>query len=93
MSAVGFKTKKVAYLWQEDQPDARVVPTPFKLVKDTKALSKLGSLRKAFRVSVCTAFGVLIRTRLVNWGKNLPRCKREIRLSNCKSDRLFNRWE
>ena len=77
---MGFKTKKVAYLWQEDQPDARVVPTPFKLVKDAKALSKLGSLRKAFRLSVCTAFGVLMRTRLVNWGKNLPRWKKEMRL-------------
>ena len=78
--------KKGMLIREHDQPDARVVPTPFKFVKVAMALSKLGSLRKAFRLTVCTAFGVLIRTRLVNWGKNLPRCKYDIGPS--KSDMI-----
>ena len=51
------------------------MPTPLRLVRVEIACSTLGNLRKALRVSVCTAFGVLMRTRLVNCGKNFPRCK------------------
>ena len=58
-----------------DKPEAKVVPTPLRLVRVEIACSTLGNLRKALRVSVCTAFGVLMRTRLVNCGKNFPRCK------------------
>ena len=58
-----------------DKPEAKVVPTPLRLVRVEIACSTLGNFRKALRVSVCTAFGVLMRTRLVNCGKNFPRCK------------------
>ena len=47
-------------------PDASVVPTPFRLVRVPTACSRLGSFLKAFLLSVCTAFGVLIRTKLVS---------------------------
>jgi len=57
-------------------PDASVVPTPFKLVSVAAACSTLGSFLNAFLLSVCTALGVLMRTKLVNCGKNLPRCGR-----------------
>ena len=49
-----------------NKPEAKVVPTPLRLVKVEMACSTLGSLRKALRLSVCTAFGVLIRTKFVN---------------------------
>lgn len=58
-----------------NKPEAKVVPTPFKLVKVEMACSTLGNLRKALRLSVCTAFGVLILTKFVSCGKNFPRCK------------------
>lgn len=48
------------------QPDASVVPTPFRLVRVLTPLSRLGNFLKAFLVSVCTAFGVFIRTKLVS---------------------------
>ena len=64
-----------------DKPEAKVVPTPLRLVKVEIACSRLGNLRKALRVSVCTALGVLMRTRLVNCGKNFPRCKNRQRLT------------
>ena len=58
-------------------PDAKVVPTPLRLVSVAVACSReWGNFRKALRVSVCTAFGVLIRTKLVSCGKNFPRCVR-----------------
>jgi hypothetical protein len=41
------------------------------------ACSMLGSFRKAFLLSDCTALGVLIRTKFVNWGKNFPRWRKE----------------
>ena len=56
-------------------PEARVIPTPFRLVRVEAAGSSCGSFRKAFLLSVCTALGVLILTRLVSCGKNLPRCQ------------------
>jgi len=49
-------------------PDARVVPTPFSPQRVVMAASTLGSLRKAFLDSVCTALGVLILTKLVSCG-------------------------
>ena len=49
-------------------PEARVVPTPFRLVSVARAESMLGSFLKAFLDSVTTARGVLIRTRLVSCG-------------------------
>ena len=52
--------KKMGHL-----PVAMVVPTPFKLLRLFKADSRLGNLRRAFRVSVATALGVLIITRLI----------------------------
>jgi hypothetical protein len=55
-------------------PEARVVPTPFRLVRDATACSRFGSFLNAFLLSVMTAFGELIRTKLVNCGKNFPRC-------------------
>lgn len=51
-----------------------MVPTPLRLVKVEMACSTLGNFRKALRLSVWTAFGVLMRTRLVSCGKNFPRC-------------------
>ena len=51
-----------------------VVPTPMRLVSVDAAGSRWGSFLKAFLVSVCTALGVLMRTRLLSWGKNFPRC-------------------
>ena len=48
------------------QPDARVVPTPFKLQRVEHAPSRCGSFLNAFLDSVCTARGVLMRTKLVN---------------------------
>ena len=48
------------------QPEASVVPTPLRLVRVAMACSTLGSFRKAFLLSDCTALGVLIRTKFVN---------------------------
>ena len=48
------------------KPEARVAPTPFRLVRVAMACSTLGSFRKALRLSVWTALGVLMRTRFVN---------------------------
>ena len=50
------------------QPEARVHPTPFSPHRVVMAASRLGSLRNAFRDSVWTARGVLIRTKLVSCG-------------------------
>lgn len=61
-------------------PDAKVVPTPFKLHRVETACSRWGNFLKAFLLSVCTALGVLILTRLVSWGKNLPLYKEMIYL-------------
>ena len=73
-----------------DKPEAKVVPTPLRLVRVEIACSTLGNFRKALRVSVCTAFGVLMRTRLVNCGKNFPRCKnRHSFFYNCWHHRRF----
>ena len=55
-------------------PEAMVVPTPLRLVSVDMADSNCGIFLKAFLVSVWTALGVLIMTRFVSWGKNLPRC-------------------
>jgi hypothetical protein len=57
------------------QPDASVVPTPLRLVNVAMACSTLGNFLNAFLLSDCTALGVLMRTKLVNWGKNFPRCE------------------
>ena len=46
------------------------------MVRVLTPCSRLGNFLKAFLLSVCTAFGVLIRTRLVSWGKNFPRCQK-----------------
>ena len=56
-----------------------MVPTPFRLVRVLTPCSRLGNFLKAFLLSVCTAFGVLIRTRLVSWGKNFPRCQKRVK--------------
>ena len=50
------------------QPEASVHPTPLSPHKVVIAASRFGSFRKAFLLSVCTARGVLIRTRLVSCG-------------------------
>lgn len=53
------------------------MPTPLRLVRVAIACSTLGSFRKAFLLSDWTAFGVLIRTKFVSWGKNFPRWMRK----------------
>ena len=50
------------------QPEASVHPTPLSPHKVVMAASRLGSFLNAFLLSVCTARGVLIRTRLVSCG-------------------------
>jgi hypothetical protein len=54
--------------WTMPGPEARVQPTPLRPHSVVMAASRLGSFLKAFRDSVWTARGVLIRTRLVSWG-------------------------
>ena len=54
--------------WVFGQPEARVVPTPLRLVRVATALSRFGSFLNAFLDSVCTARGVFMRTKFVNWG-------------------------
>ena len=49
-----------------ETPEARVVPTPLRPQRVVMAASTLGSFLKAFLDSVCTALGVLMRTRLVS---------------------------
>lgn len=71
-------------------PEANVVPTPFRLDRLAMACSIFGSFRKAFLVSVWTAFGVLIRTRLVSCGKNLPRWRK---ISKSKSQKELARCQ
>ncbi len=51
-----------------EKPEARVVPTPLRLVRAATAESRAGNFLKAFLVSVWTALGVLIRTKLVSCG-------------------------
>ena len=58
------------------------------MVRVLTPCSRLGNFLKAFLLSVCTAFGVLIRTRLVSWGKNFPRCqKRERRRTGKRGEK------
>ncbi len=66
------------------------MPTPLRFVNAARACSTLGSFRKALRVSAWTAFGVLIRTKFVNCGKNFPRCsiKKENRMERKKRAEL-----
>ena len=52
----------------ENRPEARVVPTPLRPHSVVMAASRLGSFLLALRDSVCTARGVLIRTKLVSCG-------------------------
>ena len=54
--------------WRLGTPEARVVPTPLRPQSVVMAASTLGSFLKAFLDSVCTALGVLMRTRLVSCG-------------------------
>ena len=49
-------------------PDASVVPTPFRPQRVVMDASMFGSFLNAFLDSVWTALGVLILTKLVNWG-------------------------
>ena len=51
---------------RRSEPEAKVVPTPLRLQRVVMEASMLGSFLNAFLDSVCTALGVLIRTRLVS---------------------------
>jgi len=57
-----------ACVGEHSRPEARVVPTPLRPHSVVMAASRLGSFLLALRDSVCTARGVLIRTRLVSCG-------------------------
>ena len=57
------------------------------MVRVLTPCSRLGNFLKAFLLSVCTAFGVLIRTRLVSWGKNFPRCQKREREEEDREER------
>jgi hypothetical protein len=69
---------------EKDQPEAKVVPTPLRLVRVAMACSTFGSFLKAFLLSDCTALGVLILTKLVNWGKNFPLCQKKMKPQQIK---------
>lgn len=102
--STGLDTVAMVLLIMHLLPDAMAGPTPFRLQSAEAAACKSSRLKmflNAFLVSCITILGVFICTRLVRFGRNLPRYrqklwfipgrskrykkKRETKISKCKT--------